>query len=213
MSTSNTAPIRALRANFLRRPGPAVLSATLLTIALVGSGCGSSAKSQPGATSTGTPVHGTLSGRSEHTARTRPTPTPPAELTRFESRVALAAGTFHRYVYTPFKTRDLQNKAAMTKAGGAAAASFEDVLQAKQSATGGTAVRSLFASLASLSATLNQIGIRLHAGHADPPDIESANAAIAGLERDAAAANVKITERMPASFPATAPGYRGGSEH
>lgn len=180
--------------------GVALVAVSLLTVIV--SGCGSSTRPKSGSSeSTGASLLGLHSGQSRYVARTRPTPTPPAELARFESRVALAVGTFHRYVYKPFKSRRLRTKAARIRASAAAMASFEAVLRAKQAATGGTAVRSLFASLASLSATLNQIATRLHRGHADASDIRSADRSIAGLELEASAARVKITERAPASLP------------
>jgi hypothetical protein len=203
---------KALRMIVRRGPGIALLATSVLALTVV-AGCGSSVHSQSSGSSAGSAAQnnsassatgasslGVHAGRSKHAARTRRTPTPPAELARFESRVSLAAGTFHQYVYTPFKSRQLRTKAAMMNASAAAMASFNDVLQGKQAATGGTAVRSLFASLASLSATLNQIATRLHHGHADASDIRSANGAFAGLELEASAAHVKITERAPTSL-------------
>jgi hypothetical protein len=128
----------------------------------------------------------------KHVARTRPTPTPHAELTSFESRTNLALTTFNQRVYRPFKTHRLNGKAALTEAGAAAMATLREVLQAKQQATGGTAVRELFAPLAALSATLKPLATNLRRGRPDPSDIQAANGAIAGIERQAAASGLKI---------------------
>jgi hypothetical protein len=128
----------------------------------------------------------------KHVARTRPTPTPHAELTNFESRTNFAFTTFNQRVYRPFMTHRLNGKPALTKAGAAALATLNAVLQAKQKATRGTAVRELFAPLAALSATLKPLATNLRRGRPDPMDIQAANGTIASIERQAAVSGLKI---------------------
>jgi hypothetical protein len=133
--------------------------------------------------------------------KTRPSPTPRGELASFEAGLGTAFGTFRRYVYMPYKTGALTGR-AITNAGSTARTVYREVTQAKQAAVGGTAVRTVFAPLASLLATLNQLAAKFGRGQVDSADIRTANAEIAAIERASGAAGVKITERAPQSAPA-----------
>jgi hypothetical protein len=115
-----------------------------------------------------------------------------------------AFGTFRRYVYTPFKTGRLVGNEINT-AGSATFAMLHNVVDAKDAAGGGTAVRTLFASLAALTATSNELATKLDRGQLDSAGIKSVNGQIDSIERDAAAAGVPIRERAPRSAPSGAP--------
>jgi hypothetical protein len=95
----------------------------------------------------------------------------------------------------------------VTKAGAGAAAVFGEVIQAKQTAAGGTRVRALFASLAALAAATHQLAAKLEHGRLDRAGIEGVNGQVVSIERDAAAAGVPIKEHAPRSLPG--PGFAG----
>jgi hypothetical protein len=83
------------------------------------------------------------------------------------------------------------------------------VVEAKHAASGSTAVRALFASLAALTATTNELAVQLERGQLDSSGIKAVNGQIASIERDAAAVGVPIHEHAPRSAPS---GARIGSE-
>jgi hypothetical protein len=136
--------------------------------------------------------------------RTKPTPTPRAELTSFQTRLGTAFGTFHRYVYARFNSGSLVGN-AVNRAGSATSAVLHDVVEAKEAAGGGTSVRALFASLAALTATTNELAVELEHGQLDTADIKAVNGEIASIEQDAAAAGVPIKEHAARSAPSGAP--------
>lgn len=182
------------------------------TAAFVAAAPNSSTTDVPSATSTAeqptlpstTVARAVRKPRIRHQPRTRPTPTPRAELTSFESTLGTAFGSFHRYVYKPYKSGGFVGN-AVTKAGAAETATLQEVLEAKQEAVGGTAVRTLFAPLAALAVTLNQLSTKLERGQLDNIDMQVANSQIASIEQAATAAGVRIRERASASAPTAAP--------
>jgi hypothetical protein len=121
-------------------------------------------------------------------------------VTSFQASLGTAFGTFHRYVYKPYKSGGLAGN-ALAKARSAATAVYHAVVQAKQEAVGGTALRTLFAPLAALVASLDRLSTRLNRGQSDSADIRTINGEIASIEQAAAAAGVKITEQAPSSGP------------
>lgn len=170
----------------MRRSTAGVL--VVLLLALTAVGCGGSSASR--------------SNSAARTGQTKTTPTSAAERAHFLGLAGPGLGIFHRYVYLPFKHGSLSaNKAAMARAGTAAAAAAREVELAKEAAAGSTALRKLFAPLAAVVPTLTAVSARLNHGHPAPADIKAANAAIAGLEQAAAASGVPIRERAPAKSP------------
>ncbi len=136
--------------------------------------------------------------------RTKATPTPHAELTTFQTSLGSAFGTFHRYVYAPFQSGSLVGN-AVNRAGSSTSDVLHDVVQAKDAAGGCTAVRALFASLAELTATTNELAVKLEHGQLDSSGIKAVNGQIASIEQDAAATGVPIKEHAPRSAPSGAP--------
>jgi hypothetical protein len=175
----------------MRRPAAACVLALIAALALLATGCGGSSSATR---SSSTTVH-----------RPPPTPTSPSERATFVGHAGLAFGTFHRYVYKPFKAGNLHNaahnKVAFAKAAAATAATAHEVVAAKAAAGASTALRKLFAPLAALVPTLSGLATNLKHGHPDPADTKDANRAIASVEQIGSAAGVKISERAPAVNP------------
>jgi hypothetical protein len=187
---SATTPMAARSLSPMRRPACAFVLALIVALALLDTGCGGSSATQ----SSSTTVH-----------RPPATPTSPGQRAMFVGHAGLAFGTFHRYVYKPFKAGNLRNSAnnklAFAKAAAATTATADEVVAAKQAAGASTALRKLFAPLAALAPTLGALETNLKHGHPDPADIKEANRAIASIKQIGSAAGVKISERAPAVNP------------
>jgi hypothetical protein len=174
-----------------------LLSVVLVVIALAAAGCGSSNNSKTAATAAGSKAAATA-------ASTNTAPASPAQAAtaRFALHAGLAFGAFHRYIYAPAKAGQLKNlashKAVVAK--GAAAAFFvgHELKLATAAAKVSPALSKLYPQLVVLSQGFSAALARLKTGHFNPVEIETAEAAIEGIEHAAAAAGSPVTEHVPA---------------
>jgi hypothetical protein len=132
-------------------------------------------------------------------AHHRTTATSPQVHSRFVHYADAAFRIFHQRVYEPLVAGSLTDRAHRRRAGSATVAAYRQLLRAKSTALAGTTLRQLYAPLAGLQAILGDLSVRLNAGRASRADVYSANSAIAGIERIASSAGVRISEEPVAA--------------
>jgi hypothetical protein len=173
-----------------------LLSVVPVVIALAAAGCGSSNNSKTAGTAASAKAAATA-------ASTSAAPASPAKAAtaRFALHAGLAFGAFHRYVYAPAKAGQLKNltshKAVVAKGAAAAFLIGHELKLATAAAKASPALSTLYTQLAVLSQGFSAALARLKAGHFNPVEIETAEAAIEGIKRAAAAAGSPVSERVP----------------
>ena len=119
--------------------------------------------------------------------------------TKFVLHTGLAFGTFHRYIYKPFKAGQFSSGASgrvATFAKGGATALFakrEIRLASQDVKANPTLCRVLAAPLSKLAATFDALGTKLK--HGDTSGVNDANSQIAGISAASAMGGAPITER------------------
>ncbi|WP_460357230.1 hypothetical protein [Actinoallomurus acanthiterrae] len=178
-------------------------------------GCGGGTKSRqeaqpPAAASPNTTT--TAPGANEQSAAPAACPTKATRKfakTRFITSAGLAAGTFKRYIYTPFKTGAFQagapkRKRSIAKAGIAAVFAFDQLRRAKANAQADpTLCKVLIGPIDKLSSSMHDLAGKLKGGTADPGEIDGVGSGIEGLRKDAGGAGAGFQDKTP---PASAVG-------
>jgi hypothetical protein len=152
----------------------------LLVSVLVVAGCGSSK-------SAGSPSAGSGSGQ-VHLAKTK-----------FVIHAGLAFGSFHRWIYKPFKKGDFSHpfshKLTIVKAGLAGAFVLHEIRIARADAAHSKLLSRVVLPLLGLYGTVKLIQGALHAHRApNPADVTSANSQVSSAESASKAAGQPITE-------------------
>jgi hypothetical protein len=166
-----------------------MIAAVGLVLVLVATGCGSS-KSSTTSVASGTPA--TTATNSVKLAKTK-----------FVLHAGLAFGVFHHFIYKPLKAGDLKNplshKAALVKAGFAAAVVYHEVKLALADAKADPTLSKLVAPLTALEAKLKGLPSSVKNGTVSTSDLNSTNTTIASLKQQAASSGQSITEQVPSS--------------
>lgn len=149
------------------------LALTVVAIALVGTGCGSSKHSS-------TATSAAASSATNTTSSTATTGTTRFAKTKFALHAGLAFGAFHHFIYRPYKAGSLSgglthNKAAKLKAALAAAFTYREVRLALDAARSSKVLSTVLAPLLALQTKLKSLETSFRGGHADAATIESAN--------------------------------------
>jgi hypothetical protein len=170
----------------------------VVAIALVGAACGSSkhntTTSAPAATTQATTTPGaTGTTGSTHFAKTK-----------FALHAGLAFGAFHRWIYKPYKAgvfhHPTQHKAAMVKAGLAAAFAYHEVRLALDDARSSKILSAALAPLLTLQTKLSSLANSFNSGHLDTATIESAKSDSDSISSVGAAAGQPVHQLPPPSF-------------
>jgi len=118
---------------------------------------------------------------------------------KFVLHTGLAFGTFHRYIYKPFKAGQFSSGASgrvatFAKAGATALFAKREIRLASQDVKANpTLCRVLAAPLSKLAATFDALGTKLK--HGDTSGVNDANSQIAGISAASAKGGAPITER------------------
>lgn len=129
--------------------------------------------------------------------------------TRFITNAGLAAGTFKRYIYTPFKSGAFsagapKRKRSIVKAGVAAVFAFDQLRRAKTNAQADpTLCKVLIGPIDKLSASMHDLAGKLKGGTADPGEIDGVGGGIEAFRKDAGGAGAGFQDKTP---PASAVG-------
>ncbi len=175
-----------------------------------GSGSGTTSSSPAGSspaapsTSSGSGAAGAGSSSSSASGSTDANGCPTSNTTTFAKskfvlHTGLAFGTFHRYIYKPFKAGQFSSGASgrvATFAKGGATALFakrEIRLASQDVKANPTLCRVLAAPLSKLAATFDGLGTKLK--HGDTSGVSDANSQIAGISAASAKGGAPITER------------------
>ncbi|MCO6010111.1 hypothetical protein NE236_34605 [Actinoallomurus purpureus] len=182
------------------------------------SGCGGGTKSRPAVQApangapTGAPGVSGAPGAYGQTATPAACPakaTRKFAKTRFITNAGLAAGTFKRYIYTPYKNGAFKGgapkrKRAIVKAAAAAVFAFDQLRRAKTNAQSDpTLCKVLIGPIDKLSASMKDLAGKLKGGQADPAEIGSVAGGIEGFRKDAGGAGAGFQDKAP---PASAVG-------
>ncbi|MEV5712074.1 hypothetical protein [Actinoallomurus sp. NPDC052274] len=179
------------------------------------SGCGGGTKSRPEAQppAAGAPAATPgAAGAQEQTATPAACPTKRERhfvKTRFLANAGLAAGTFRRYIYRPFREGAFNSgapkrKRSIVKAAAAAIFAFDQLRRARANAQADPALcKTLIGPIDKLSASMKDLHGKFKGGQADPTAIGSAESGIAGFHKDAAGAGAGFQDKAP---PASAVG-------
>lgn len=160
------------------RRRPQLIAALLVAIAIAtaAGGCGSSSSTS------GT---GTVTTGSVHFAKTK-----------FVLHAGLAFGAFHRYIYKPYKAGSfsppLSHKAALVKAGLAAAFAYHEVKIALTDARSSPLLSKLLSPLLALQTKLQTMTGRLKGGSLDAADINSANGDVSSIGAASASSGAPV---------------------
>jgi hypothetical protein len=191
-----------------------IISIMLLAL----SGCGGGDKKQPGAqppaagAPAGTPGTSGQPGAYGQTATPATCPTKRERKfvkTRFLTNAGLAAGTFRRYIYRPFKDGAFNSgapkrKRSIAKAAAAAIFSFDQLRRARANAQADpTLCKVLLGPIDKLSASMKDLHGKFKGGQADPAEIGSVETGIDGFHKEAAGAGAGFQDKNP---PASAVG-------
>ena len=183
-----------------RFPSPAVIPVVATAIALMG--CGAKATSAGGDAATSTTV-ASSSPATSAAASSTPGACPTSNTrsfakTRFVADVGLAAGTFHHWIYAPYRagafTKGAKGRvSALVKAGVVAVVDAKLVDNAYQNVQASPALcRALSAPLRDLKAELASVKGRVLAG--DTSALASANTLVQRIESAAASNGASIIE-------------------
>jgi hypothetical protein len=129
--------------------------------------------------------------------------------TRFLTNAGLAAGTFRRYIYRPFKEGAFNSgapkrKRTIVKAAAAALFAGDQLRRARANAQADpTLCKVLIGPIDKLSASMNDLHGKFKGGQPDPAAIGSTENGIAGFHKDAAGAGAGFQDKNP---PASAVG-------
>jgi hypothetical protein len=155
----------------------------VVTVALVGGGCGSksSSSSAPGQTSS--------SQSKTHFAKTK-----------FALHAGLAFGAFHRYIYKPLKRGQfrggvLHHKLRLIKAAAAALFAYHEVKLALNDARSSKLLSAALAPLLALQTKLSSLGHSLKHGSVNTSEINSANSDAASVSSTGAKAGQPVTDQ------------------
>jgi len=170
------------------RRRPLLIAALVVVIALGAGACGSSSKSSSAGATGGAAATSTTT---THLAKTK-----------FVLHAGLAFGAFHRWIYKPLKSGELEHplthKAATLKAALAAGFTYHELKLALADAQADPTLSRLVAPITALQNKINGLGPGLKAGHVDAGQIDQANGSIGSIHAGAAAAGQPITEQTPA---------------
>ena len=189
----NADPPESMSTRRIRGGKLAPLVALLLAGCLLVAGCGNSSTSQSA----------TGSGSAAATATAGPTACPTSNTTSFAKtkfvlHTGLAFGTFHRYIYKPFKAGTFQKGAdgritAFVKAGATALFMKREIRLAIEDVKANpTLCRTLAAPLEKLSTAIS--GAVSKAKDGDTSGLEDANTQISDMTSKSAAGGAPITE-------------------
>ena len=182
------------------RKAATLFMSLLLVIGLV-SGCKSSSKSSGGGSSTPTTASSTdtVSGSAQAAGSTCPSSnTTSFAKTKFVLHVGLAAGTFHRYIYKPFKAGTLKSGAhgrilALTKAGATTLFDVHELDKAVDDVKANpTLCKVLISPLTKLTSAFGDLKAKLT--HGDTSSLDSVNSSIGSIESSSASGGAPITE-------------------
>jgi hypothetical protein len=167
-----------MRAHSLKARLAAAALVLVLAFGAVGAaGCGSSSSSSSG------------------------TPTIHFAKTKFLLHAGLAFGAFHRYIYKPYKARGFsppsRHKAAIVKAGLAAAFAYHETKIALQDARASKILSKLVAPVLALQTGLSSLATRLKGGNLDASGIESTNNTVNSLQSQSSSVGAAIKDRTP----------------
>jgi hypothetical protein len=141
------------------------------------------------------------SGCGSSNSSTSGTPTIHFAKTKFLLHAGLAFGAFHRYIYKPYKARGFsppsQHKAAIVKAGLAAAFAYHETKIALQDARASKILSKVVAPVLALQTGLSALAGRLKGGNLDTNGIESTNNAVNSVQAQSSSAGAAIKERTP----------------
>lgn len=160
------------------RIAAAALVVALALSATAATGCGSSSSS--------------TSGTTIHFAKTK-----------FLLHAGLAFGAFHHFIYKPYKAGGFsppsRHKAAIVKAGLAAAFAYHETKLALEDARASRALSVVLAPVLALQNRLRSLSASMHGGNLDASGLQSTNAAVDSLQAKSTGAGAPITEHTPAS--------------
>lgn len=129
------------------------------------------------------------------------TPTIHFAKTKFLLHAGLAYGAFHRYVYKPFRSGSFsppsRHKAAIVKAGVAAAFSYHETKLALQDARASKVLSRLLGPVLALQTALGGLATHLRGGNLDAAGINSANNSANSLQAQSTAAGAPIKDHTP----------------
>jgi hypothetical protein len=129
----------------------------------------------------------------------------------FLRHAALAFGIFHRQVYEPYKSGQLNfrhQKLIWARAEAATSVTLREVTAAKEASQREAALRVLFFPLGALQVTLLNLEKQLKRGRTDAMDIRSANSTILSIDAAASRSGLRIVDAIPAVAvtPSSTPG-------
>lgn len=179
-----------------------LLTTLLLVVGLVG-GCKSSSSGSGGSNasspvSTGTAGGSTASGVAASSGGCPTSNTVKFAKTKFVLHVGLAAGTFHRYIYKPFKAGTFKSGAhgrvlSLVKAGATALFDAHEVHKAIDDVKANpTLCKVLITPLTSLASTFD--GLKSKISHGDTSNLDSINGAISSVESASSTGGAPISE-------------------
>ncbi|WP_345433852.1 hypothetical protein [Actinoallomurus vinaceus] len=184
-----------------------------MLLPLAGCGGGTKSRQEPQAPAAGAPqATAGAQGASGQTASPAACPTKATRKfakTRFITNAGLAAGTFKRYIYTPFKSGAFQagapkRKRSIAKAAVAAVFAFDQLRRAKTNAQADpTLCKVLISPIDKLSSSMKDLAGKLKGGNADPTEIGGVFDGIEGFRKDAGGAGAGFQDKTP---PASAVG-------
>lgn len=182
----------------------ATLFTTLLLIVGLVSGCKSSSKSSSGGGGTApATISSTDTGGGTSTAQAGGSDCPTSNTikfakTKFVLHVGLAAGTFHRYIYKPFKDGSFKSGThgrilAFAKAGATALFDAHEIHKAAEDVKANpTLCKVLITPLHALESTFSSLKSKLT--HGDTSSLDSVNGAVGSLESMSAGGGAAIAE-------------------
>jgi hypothetical protein len=180
------------------------LTTVLLALVVALAGCGKSAttSSSTAAPAASSPVAGAAAG--DTAGVTCPTSnTTPFAKTKFVLHTGLAFGTFHRYIYKPFKAGGFSEGAqgrvvSFIKAGATVLFIKREIRLATEDVKANpTLCKAIAAPLSNLSDTVSGAVTKLKGG--DPSGITDANSAISDITSKSSSGGAPITERTDQS--------------
>ncbi|MCO5998479.1 hypothetical protein [Actinoallomurus rhizosphaericola] len=180
------------------------------------SGCGGGTKNKPEAQppAAGAPAAPGATGQGAYGQTATPAACPTKRerhfvKTRFLTNAGLAAGTFRRYIYKPFRAGAFNSgapkrKRSIIKAGAAAVFAFDQLRRARANAQADpTLCKVLIGPIDKLSASMKDLSGKLKGGTVDPTEITSVAGGVDGFHKDAASAGAGFQDKNP---PASAVG-------
>lgn len=123
--------------------------------------------------------------------------------TRFVTNAGLAAGTFKRYILTPYKSGAFKSgapkqKRSIVKAAAAALFVLDQLRRAKTNAQADpTLCKILISPIDRLSTAVGDLANKFKRGQVDPAEIGAVSGGIEGFRRDASSAGAGFQDKTP----------------